>query len=367
MSICLDEARVQAAADGEATPGEMDHVRTCSTCRARVADARAAIHEFGQQMSAIQVPDRLRHRIATGVAPPIAGDRSGATTLRRQPQVLRPAWLFAGGAVAASVVALLFIVFPSIDPGTQLNAAEILNRSLQTLEGTGIEHLEYELSLDTGGAAPVESQTALGVGSGTYRIDQLVDHTTGRWRFARFAADGTLLNGIAENPAAGMRETLIRVDDRTFHLRFAITPDEVVPLWDLQRRYAEAMIRIVQASGGQVVTEQEVGGRKQYVVELPAPPSGTGSAMLDMHHARVVVDAADFHIVEFVARGAVLGEDISIGYRLLRRAVAASVGPGTQFELPVADANIISLQGEGSTDIPADLLSLLLREVSRGK
>lgn len=354
MSTCLNDARLQAVADGEGSEAEMEHARTCSACAVRVADARDTVGDFKHLMSELRVPPMLGARVATAVG------RRGATTLRAAPPPsrVRPAWVFAGGAVAAAI-ALLFVVFPSVDPGTRLNAAEILNRSLQTLTGHGVERLEYELSIDVPAAVLIES--------GTYRIDQLIDHDSGRWRFARFAADGTLLNGISEDPARGLREIVVRLDGRSYRFRFSLDADERVPIWNTQRRYAEMMIRLVQASAGHVVTERQDGDEKQYVVELSEAATSAGAMPFDLGHARVVVDAADFHIVEFTASGVVMGDPVSIGYRLIQRVVAASMTPASEFDLPhdAAAAAAIELEGDGTRHIPEDVFGLLLREIAR--
>ncbi len=353
---CLNDARLQAAAEGEATPAERDHLRACGACSARLADAHAAVAEFAHQMSELAVPPMLGARVAAAVGRASA-DRRGATTLRDSGRAVpRRTWLFAGAALAATIVAIVFVLLPSVDPRTTLSAAEILDRSLQTLTRQGVESLEYELSIVAPSALPDET--------GTYRIEQLIDHDSGRWRFARYAPDGTVLNGISENPATGIREALMRVDGRTVRFHFTIPPDQRVRLWDLQRRYAESLIRLMQASAGQVVTEQGTGDQKQYVVELPATPEVATSAIFDLNHARMVVDGTDFHVVEFSAAGAAMGEPLSIGYRLIQRVVAASGVQASEFDLP-RDPNAIELSGEGTSHVPSDVFMLLLRSLKK--
>jgi hypothetical protein len=353
MATCLDDSRLQAVADGEGTTVENEHARSCDACGASVAARRGALRQFGQMMSAIEVPERLKHRV-TSTATRNALERRGATTLRPGRPALRsrPAWVFAGGPIIVLLV-VLFGVFSPFDSGTTLNAAEILGRSIQTLEGRGIERLQYELS--------IEGLSAIPLARGTYRIEQLIDHESGRWRFARYATDGTLLNGIAEDPVAGTRETVIRHDGTTFRLRFDVDAAHRVPLWNLQRRIAESMIRLVQASSSQIVTEEVDGNRRQYVVRLSeagdSPTSELGP-LFDLSRARVVVDAADFHIVEFSAGGTVLGEQLAVGYRLIQRTVTSS--GETNFALPYGNGPVIELQGGGSQHVPADVVALLL-------
>jgi hypothetical protein len=311
-------------------------------------------------MSELPVPPMLGARVAAAAARGReSGDRRGATTLRSVPRVVpRRAWVVAGGAVAAVMIAGVFVLFPSVDPSARLNAAEILDRSLQTLTRQGVEALEYELS--------IEGPSAWSGESGTFRIEQLIDHESGRWRFARFAPDGTLLNGISEDPSSGTREIVMRVDGRTVRFRFTIPADQRVRLWDLQRRSAETMIRLVQASAGHIVTEQVDGERKQYVVELPETPQNREgahaelAAIFDLSRARIVVDATDFHIVEFFVAAVAMGERVSVGFRLIERVVAASLAPPSAFELP-RDPAAIELAGEGTSHVPHDVFMLLLR------
>ena len=123
-------------------------------------------------------------------------------------------------------------------------------------------------------------------------------------------------------------------------------------------------IRLMQASAGQVVTEQGTGDQKQYVVELPATPEVATSAIFDLNHARMVVDGTDFHVVEFSAAGAAMGEPVSIGYRLIQRVVAASSAQAAEFDLP-RDPNAIELSGEGTSHVPHDVFMLLLRSVKK--
>jgi hypothetical protein len=356
---CLNDARIQAVADGEATQSEVDHLQTCSACRTRVNEAQADVREFAQQMSSVSVPPMLGARVASAAARDASPQRAGATTLREPASKrVRPAWIIVGSAMAAAIL-ILFVIFPSFDPRTRLNAAEILNRSLETLAGTGVEMLKYELSIDAPRTLPTQN--------GTFVVEQLIDHDTGRWRFSRVAADGTLVSALAEDPAAGRREAMIVEGGRTFRFMFTLGAGEEVPLWDLERRYAEAMIRLIQVSRAEVGIATGPSGEKQYVVELPDDGSRTGSPLFDLNRARVVVDATDFHIVEFSAAGSAVGEQVSVGYRLIEHRVWDSAPADVTFDLPAVDGGAIVLQGDGTKHIAADFLSLLLREVAAGR
>lgn len=340
---CLNETSIQAVADGEATAAEVEHAQSCEMCRQRVNERRHEMREFVREMSALATPPLRMRRPAS----------AGATTLRPDAVPARkPAWIFAAAA-AAVVILALFVVFPAIDQRGRLNASEILNRSLATLSGDGVELLKYQLTIDAPRMAPSETGDVL--------IEQLIDHESGRWRFTRFATDGSLLSGIAEDPAAATREVFIREAGRSFRFSFYLGHGNQMPLWDLQRRYAEALIRIVQASGAHADVITNASGERQYVVELPAA-SGTGSPIVDVQRARLVIDSQDFHVVEFSAAGSAFGDGLSIGYRLIERTVWPSAPPDVTFELPQV-ASAIELRGEATPHIPHDVFQLLLRAV----
>jgi hypothetical protein len=348
---CLNEGRIQAVADGEATGAEVEHVQSCASCRGRVTETQSEMREFAREMAAISVPPAL-----SVVEGPLRMPRgsAGATTLRRQPPVRQqPAWIFAAAAAAAVILAL-FVVFPSFDSRGRVNASEILNRSLATLSGSGVELLKYQLSINAPRIAPSET--------GEFLIEQLIDHDTGRWRFTRFAADGSLLSGIAEDAGSNKREVFIRDAGRSFRFSFQLSAGDQMPLWDLQRRYAEAFIRLVQASGARADLITNANGEQQYVIELPDAAGAAASPIFDLERARLVIDGQDFHVVEFSAAGSAVGDQVTIGYRLIERDVWASAPADVTFELP-RDAGAIELRGEATPHIPNDVFQLLLRAV----
>ena len=98
---------------------------------------------------------------------------------------------------------------------------------------------------------------------------------------------------------------------------------------------------------------------------MPSVAGETRNAVWDLSHAKAVIDASDYHVVELAVKGTFLKQPYSVSYRLKRRAIAAqtTVQPG-EFELP-ADPSAIVLQGEGSAVPVRDALMLAMREVSR--
>ncbi|MGH9329908.1 MAG: hypothetical protein ACRD09_05645 [Vicinamibacterales bacterium] len=364
MSKCLSDARIRAAADDEAKEFERQHLEACGECRARLSAARRASEEFTTMAASVAVPAALRDGVERALTRREGSiDRAGATTLRdvSAPRWNARLWLTAG-VVAVPVLVIIFIVaLPPLDAPRALSAAQILDRSLQTLSpASGTELRDFDLELQLPRIASVQN--------GTYRIEQLVDHDTpGRYRLVRYAPDGTLLAAIGEEPAAGRRIAIVRVDDQLFAFRFTIDPGRTLGLRDLERHHVEAMIRVLQAAAGQTVREVDAGGGKRYLVELPQVADAGASGLWELSRARVVVDAADFQILELAAAGSYMGESFSVSFRLRRRHVRPSAEvPPDQFEVPnVAEA--ISIEGAGTDDLAHDLLVSALRELARSR
>lgn len=358
MSRCLSDTRIRAVADDEATELERGHVETCAECQARLRVAHRANDELTAIATSVAVPASLR----AGVARAVTGrDRAGATTLRDMaaPPWRSPLWLTAG-AVAAAVAAVVFVL-PPLDAPRALSAAEILDRSLQTLSpATGTELRDFDLELQLPRMASMQN--------GKYRIEQLLDHETpGRYRIVRYASNGELLDAISEEPATGTRTVIMRVDGQPVAFRFTIERAHAAPLRDLERHHVEAMIRVLQAAAGQSVHEVDVAGGKRYVVELPHVTDAGASGLWELGRARVVVDASDFQILELTAAGSYMGESFSVSFRLRSRHVrpSAEVTPD-QFELP-SDAAVVTIEGAGTEDVGHDVLVTALRELVRSK
>ena len=356
MSKCLNEAQIRAVADEEAHASERQHADTCDACRARVEAARGAAHELSSMVASLSVPASLndaallrRHR------------RSGATTLRdRQFRPNVRLWATAG-AVAVAVLLVVFAL-PPLDAPRAISAAEILDRSLKTLNATsGIELREFDLDvkLPSLGAAR----------SGTYRIEQLVDHDTpGRYRAVWYAPDGTLAEGISEEPAAGRRTVVVTVDGQPFAFRLTSSSRRDVSLRDIERHHIQVVIRLLQVTAGQTLREIDEHGAKRYVVELPAIAGDANeSGLWELNRARAVIDANDYQILELSAAGSYLGEAFSLAFRLRNRQTWSSAEvPPSRFELPAA-SNAMVIDGVSTDDVGRDLLAAALRELSRSR
>jgi hypothetical protein len=359
MTKCLSEARIRAAADDEANELERQHLEACADCRARVDAARRASDEFAARAAGLAVPASLRDGVALALMK--GGKRGGATTLRDLPSRgwSSRVWLSAG-AVAVVVLLVVFLL-PPLDAPRALSAAEILDRSLRTLSpATGTELREFDLRLQLPRIASLQN--------GTYRIEQLVDHdTSGRYRVVRYAPDGTLLDAVIEDPAAGRRTAVVRLDGQPFVFSFTIDPAHTLPLRDLERHHVEAMIRLLQAAAGQTVHEVDNEHGKRYVVELPQVGDANESGLWELRRARVVVDAADFHIVELTAEGSYMGEGVFVSFHLRRRHVRPSTEvPSEAFDVPV-DPNAIAVEAPGTDDLAHDLLVSALRELAKSR
>lgn len=359
MSRCLSEARIRAAADGEASGIEREHVEGCAQCRARVTAAGRAFQEFGALASRVEVPGNL----VTGIERALASDRprAGATTLRDLPTSRwgGRVWATAGLAVAAALV--IVFLLPPLDAPRTLSAAQILDRSLQSMSpASGTELREFVLDLQLPRIAAKYA--------GAYRIEQLVDHDSpGRYRLVRYSPDGAILDAISEEPAAGRRTAVVRVDGQMFAFRFTIGAGDTLGLRDLQRHHVEAMIRLLQAAAGQTVREVDTARGRRYIVELPQVADATASGLWELSRARVVVDAGDFQILELSAAGSYLNEPFSVSFELRQRNLrpSAEVSP-EQFQIPL-DANALVIDGPGTEDVGQDVLASALRELVRSR
>lgn len=362
---CLNDAQIQSIADREAAPEVVTHATGCSRCGERV-------REFETRASAVEralaepslVPASVAARVREAIED--GGQVRGATRLRKVPAA-KPLWLRAGWStaamVAAAIVAFVFII-PSIRGPQAVSAAGILAASasrLSEVPTSGIELREYQLTLDGMPRELIRDHP-----DGVYQIRQAIDHgKPGRFRFASFTSDGTLLTSIAQDPVTRNRVSIMRAGDQYYRFEFIIPPSDVPSLPEIERLHMEASIRMMQASGQHLLQETAVDGVKHYLIEVPQVNTANAKAVWDLTHARVLVDATDFRVTEFQASGTLLQQPYSISYKLISRALAASVNPEV-FEVPSQPGEIV-IAGEGTANPAGDALFAALRELAKAR
>lgn len=363
---CLDNAQIQAVADREAAEDTQQHVASCARCAERVRDREIATAALVATVStSIELPPHVARRVEAAL---VNARTSGATRLRSD--TTSPAWSTgrrtawsAAVAVAATLIGVLFIAPLFRDP-TVVSASEVLAASARRLSQsptTGVELLEYELVID---GAPKEMMPDHA--NGTYSVWQAIDHDTpGRFRFASFDPAGRLISSIAQDPAQHRRVMLVTLDGQAYRFDVSLSEAATMSLPELQRLHMEASITMMQASGNQLLQIVETPGGRQYRIEVPQLGTPAASPVWDLTQARVVVDATDYHIVEFAVSGTFLKQPYSVSYKQIRHLIGASLPPGA-FEVP-AQPGQIELSGEGTAVPPRDAMVLALRELARLK
>jgi hypothetical protein len=356
---CLNDAQIQALADGEASGPEREHLLSCQRCseRLRERQRRSAALLTAVQRE-VEVPAHLARRIDAAL---LAGSGSGATRLRsdaRPPR--RRAFWSATIAVAATIVAILFVA-PMIKGPATVSAAGILAASATRLNArlAGVEVLEYELAIDGAPKAMMPDHA-----DGTYRIWQAIDHDTpGRFRFSSFRPDGRPISSIAQDPVHHRRVTMMMVEEQPYRFETTLPDDMAMSLPEIERLHMEATVTMMQASGNQLLQVIDTPDGQQYQIEVQHEGNGTTNPVWDLTSARVVVKAEDYRILEFAVKGTVFKKPYSVSYKLIRRTLGASL-QADAFEVP-AEPGQIELAGEG-TALPArDAMVLAFRELSR--
>jgi hypothetical protein len=360
---CLTDGEIQAVVDGEAGAGEQAHVAACEGCASRVREQRGRMDALlGAIAGSPAAPAGLEARVGGAVED--AARARGSTTLLGGPA--RPAGWSRGTwravLAAAAVLVVVLVVGPMVSGPSTVSAAEVLDKSLQALSrpaASGVEFLEYELTLEG-----IPREFMPDAPSGTYRIEELIDHDhAGRYRVSTFGPDGRLVSAVSEDPAAGRRTSAIRVDGRPFVFNFTTASAPALSLLELERMHMEASVAMMQASGDQKLTEVNDAG-KSYLIQIPrVSPTRTG-AVWDLQEARVLIDADDFRIKEFSARGTFLKQPYSVAYRLIRREARAAGDVSDDFEIP-AQPDAIVLQGRGTANPARDVVTAALQEVAR--
>jgi hypothetical protein len=349
---CVNDERLQALADGEGTPAERAHVAACEACATRLHARAALMTSIEAALNpSIDPPAGLQERVF-----------GGATRLRAAETPRR--WTYPAAAVAATMVAVLFIVPAVRRSEATVSASEVLAKSASQLSAVtrGVEVLEYELTLGGVPKEMIPDQI-----DGTYRVWQAIDHDVpGRFRFASYTSDGRMFSSIAEDPLTKHRVTAFLSDGQPY--RFDVTLPSGAPamsLPEVERLHMEASIALMQASGNQLLEAIDGPSGKQYRIEVPRVSGPGANPVWDLTEARVLVDARDYSVVEFAVQGRFLKQPYTMSFRQISHVVGATLPPDA-FAVPSQPGEIV-VTGEG-TAVPAhDVVVLALRALAQAK
>jgi hypothetical protein len=377
----LNDHHIQALADAEGTAEMRQHAASCAACGARLRARIALMEDIERSLDVpIEMPAALAEAVnvglkadATHAADANRTQAAGATRLlpnagrglRLEAEGSRR-WIYAVSAVAATLAGVLFVAPALRTRDSTLSASAILARSASQLAAvpqSGVEILEYELVLDG-----VPKEMMPDDANGTYHVRQAIDHDVpGRFRFATFALDGTMLTSIAQDPKAGRRVASFTVDDQPYRFEMSLpAKDAGLSLPEIERLHMEATIAMMQSSGHQLIeTVDGPNGRKLYRIEAPRLAGPGTSPVWDLTDARVVIDARDYRVTELAVSGSFMKQAYSLSYRLITHMVAGSVSPD-MFTVPPRPGEIV-IAGEGTAVPTHDVFMLSLRELTRLK
>jgi hypothetical protein len=364
---CLNDAQIQSIVDCEAGDAARQHVSSCARCQARVRQRETVVRGLGQAMRLIgDVPPDVSGRVERALA---EGFTPGATRLRESrdarwysPRAGRMMWS-AGAATVATLLAVVFVA-PIVRGPATVSAAEILARSASLLAAqptTGVEVLEYDLVLDGVPRAMMPDHA-----DGVYHVKQLIDHdTSGRYLLATYGPGGQLLTSVAQDPATRRRVVAVLVDDQPYRFEFSVPDNVALSLPEMERLHMQASVAMMQASGDKSLQVVDTPDGRRYRIQVPHVAAQTPTAVWDLAEAEVVIDARDYHIVEFAVKGTFMKQPYSVSYRLIARSIGAQVAADA-FEVP-RDPRAIAIEGEGSAIPARDVLVASLREHARLK
>ncbi len=341
-------------ADQGVSPSQATHLETCPSCRRRLEDRRASVAAFAAMVDGTAVPPGLRARVMAGIER--AERASGATTIRpvAAPR-LWPRRIALPLATVAAIALVVFALLPRFGAPTDLSASVVLGRSVQALGATsGVERLEYDVRIE-GVNSPWLS------GDDTLTVRHTIDHDRGRFLIGKYAADGSLVAGMAENPVAGTRTVVLRAGGHRYVARLTLPPEPRLSFPQLARTLLRTWLGIVQASGSRGLTLAKSPEGNQFIVQTPSVPADPASAW-DLQGARIVVDAQDYHLVEVDTRGTLLGRQYHVSFVLRQRQVGTEAADG-DFEFASEPGDVV-LEGEGSDNPIWDVGSAALRRLS---
>jgi hypothetical protein len=360
---CLDDAQIQAVVDREARDDLREHAASCPTCAGRVRERELAVTAIREAIDATgDAPPEVMHKLESTLASGV----HGATRLRppyiRAPRTHRTFWT--GLAAAAATLVAVFVVAPMFKGPATVSANEILARSVTRMSErvtSGVEVLEYELALDG-----VPRDMLPEYVDGVYRVRQAIDHSApGRYRISTYDSTGTLYSTIAQDPGVRRRIVALRLGGQPFRFDFTVPGTVDLSPPEMERLHMQASVAMMQASGDQRLQVVDTPSGRQYRVEVPHVSVDTPNAVWDLTEAQAVIDATDYHIVEFAVKGTFLKEPYSVSYRLLTRSVMPqSQFDAREFDVP-QDPDAITVTGVASAIPARDLLVVALRELAR--
>jgi len=363
---CLHDEQLQALADGEGTSADRAHAESCAACGARLRDRAALMASIETALNPpVDLPAsfRLKADAAGEGATRLRGPFQRSRSFRLETEGTRR-WIYSAAAIAAALVAVLFVVPAVRKDATTVSASEILAKSASQLSAVthGVEVLEYELVL---GGVPKDLMPDQV--EGTYRIWQAIDHDVpGRFRFASYTSDGRMFSSIAEDPIARRRVAAFTSEGQDY--RFDVTlpsGPRAMSLPEMQRLHMEASITMMQASGNQLVETIDGPNGKLYRIEVPRVAAPGANPVWDLSEARVLIDSRDYSIIEFAVQGSLLKSPYSLSYKQLRHVVGASL-PADAFVVPTRPGEIV-VTGEGSAVPTRDVVVLALRALAQAK
>ncbi len=357
---CLNDPQIQSIVDGEAAGDVRAHLASCARCQRRVREHETVMQAIGQAMSMpADLPPDTRLRVERTLAD---ASTAGATRLRAH-RAARWSWpraLWSAGAVAAATLIAVVFVAPTINSPATVSAAEILAKSatlLATRASTGVEVLEYELALDG-----VPREMMPDHADGIYRMKQIIDHdVSGRYLVATHGPDGQLISSVAQDPASRRRIVAVLIDDQPYRFEFSVPEGVVLSLPEMERVHMQASIAMMQTSGDKRLEVIDTPDGRRYRIQVPQVSAQTSTAVWDLTEASVVVDASDYHIVEFAVKGTFLKQPYSVSYKLIARTIGAHPSADA-FDVP-RDPRAIDIEGEGSAIPARDVLVASLREL----
>ena len=369
---CLHDSQIQALADGEGTPERRSHAAACAGCAAKLRAREALVEEMHVALAPpVPVPPLLAQRVEFRLKAETTQAAAARGATRLLPQASRSfrlqaerKWLYSSlGLVAATLIAVLFVVPMLRQPDATLSAAEILAKSASQLSARvtgGVELLEYELVLDG-----VPKEMMPDGADGTYRVRQAIDHNVnGRFRFASYAPDGSMLTSIAQDPLRNRRVLAFTVDGQPYRFDVSLPASNPgMSLPEMERLHMEASITMMQASGNQLVATIDGPHGKLYRIEVPRVSGPGTSPVWDLNEARVLIDARDYRVTEFAVSGSFLKQAYSLSYKLISHSVVGSMADDT-FVVPARPGEIV-IAGEGSHVPSHDVVLLSLRELTR--